>query len=62
MSEAHSFFFCTVTAFGFSVLPQTVYYFVLKSVMNLYNCLQFEIKTYLPTSTYLAERVISTIP
>ena len=44
MSEGH-IFFCTVTAFGFDVLPQTVYYFCIKTFMNLYNCLQFEIET-----------------
>ncbi len=35
MSEAQMFFFCTVTAFGFGVLPQTVYYFCIK------NCYEF---------------------
>ncbi len=45
MSEAHLFFFCTVTAFGFGVLPQTVHYFCIKNILKLYNCLQFEIKS-----------------
>ncbi len=41
MSEAHMLS-CTVTAFGFAVLPHSILFYM-KIVMQLYNCLQFEV-------------------